>query len=58
MNENIVPIRAGIVTPQPSRDAKAFADLTVTVALARLRDGTLEPGFVEALLAYAGVVRQ
>ncbi len=62
MNTNVVPIRAGIVTRQPARDAQAFANpdrgleaLTYKLVMAQHRAGTLNPAVVEYMLAGIGL---
>lgn len=46
---------AKIISLPTRRNCRPFDDLTVSVALARLRAGTLEPGVLVALLAAVGV---
>lgn len=46
---------SNVVTLADRCNYRPFDDLTVTVALARLKAGTLDPGVLVALLANAGV---
>lgn len=46
---------SNVITLADRRNYRPFDDLTITVALARLKEGTLDPGVLVALLANAGV---